>query len=120
MSGMFDDPVFEPTEAASGRDSDEPAAGSTESTGLAGSDVEGVLNRVRTWLARFICPMDPRDLDLLALWIAHTYLVEEPIRRPVYWSSHPFLSLVKPPSWNTPSGCASIRCRWPRSAVPRC
>lgn len=55
---------------------------STESTGLAGSDVEGALNRIRAWLQRFICPMDRRDLDLLALWIVHTYLVDETYTTP--------------------------------------
>jgi hypothetical protein len=58
------------------------AAGSTGSTGFDGSNVEGVLNRVREWLGRFICPMDPRDLDLLALWFAHTHLVDETYTTP--------------------------------------
>jgi hypothetical protein len=52
-------------------------ARSPVSTGLAGSETGVVLNRVRVWLSRFICPMYPRDLDLLTLWIAHTHLVNE-------------------------------------------
>src|SRR5699024_11211952 len=49
------------------------------SDGYDGSDGSnmGVLGTVRDWLARFIYPMDGRDLDLLALWIAHTHLVSE-------------------------------------------
>lgn len=42
----------------------------------------GVLNRIRGWLERFICPMDPRDLDLLTLWAAHTHLVKETYTTP--------------------------------------
>jgi hypothetical protein len=56
-------------------------AGSTGSTGSAGSQT-GVLNRLRDWLARFICPMYERDLDLLALWTAHTHLVNETYTTP--------------------------------------
>ncbi len=56
--------------------------GSDASTALAGSDRGVVLNRVRDWLARFICPMYPRDLDLLTLWIAHTHLVNETYTTP--------------------------------------
>lgn len=58
------------------------APGSPESTGLAGSETGVVLNRARDWLARFICPMYPRDLDLLTLWIAHTHLVNETYTTP--------------------------------------
>lgn len=58
------------------------APGSTDSTGSAGSETGGVLNRVRDWLARFICPMYPRDLDLLALWVGHTHLVSETYTTP--------------------------------------
>ena len=57
------------------------ATASTASTGLAGS-AGGALNRARAWLERFICPMYPRDLDLMALWIAHTYLVNETYTTP--------------------------------------
>jgi hypothetical protein len=38
---------------------------------------EGVLDEVRAWLARFIITLNDRDLDLLALWIAHTHVVEK-------------------------------------------
>lgn len=55
---------------------------STESTALDGSETGVVLNRVRDWLARFICPMYPRDIDLLTLWIAHTHLVNETYTTP--------------------------------------
>jgi len=64
-----------------GSDQGRWAAGSTGSTGSAGSD-PGALNRVRDWLSRFICPMYPRDLDLLAIWIAHTHLVDETYTTP--------------------------------------
>ncbi len=36
-----------------------------------------VVDLVRDWLGRFICTMHDRDLDLLALWAAHTHLVME-------------------------------------------
>ena len=61
---------------------DDTAANGSGSTGSAGSNVEGALNRTRDWLERFICPMDPRDLDLLTLWIAHTHLVDETYTTP--------------------------------------
>jgi Protein of unknown function (DUF3631) len=48
---------------------------------LAGSET-GVLGTVRDWLELFICPMDPRDLDLLTLWIVHTHLVNETYTTP--------------------------------------
>ena len=41
-----------------------------------------MLDRVRDWLERFICPTDPRDLDLLTLWAAHTHLVMETYTSP--------------------------------------
>jgi hypothetical protein len=63
-------------------DAEEYAPGSTASTASAGSDRGLVLNRVRDWLSRFICPMYPRDLDLLTLWIAHTHLVNETYTTP--------------------------------------
>lgn len=45
-------------------------------TGLANltGGSEAVLDEVRAWLARFIIAMDDTDLDLLALWAAHTHL----------------------------------------------
>lgn len=51
---------------------DEPV--SLRGVGRTGSSVLDVL---RTWLERFICTMSERDLDLLALWVAHTHVVEE-------------------------------------------
>jgi hypothetical protein len=75
-------------QAVAARLSREADAGSTSSTGSVGSITGGVpnrpdaLNRVRAWLERFICPMAPRDLDLLTLWIAHTHLVEETYTTP--------------------------------------
>jgi hypothetical protein len=52
------------------------------SAGSSGSHTGVVLNRIRNWLQRFICPMDPRDLDLLTLWAAHTHLVMETYTTP--------------------------------------
>ena len=44
-----------------------------------GADRTGadVLDRVRAWIERFVCTMHDRDLDLLTLWAAHTWLVME-------------------------------------------
>lgn len=42
----------------------------------------GVLDRVRTWLATYVCTMHEEDLDLLTLWAAHTYLVNETYTTP--------------------------------------
>lgn len=46
------------------------------SDGLDGSDgsLRGVLVDTVEWLERFIVVADPRDLELLALWAAHTHL----------------------------------------------
>lgn len=38
---------------------------------------EAVLNEVRTWLGTYILTATPEDLDMLALWAAHTHLVNE-------------------------------------------
>lgn len=38
--------------------------------------LEGVLQTVRDHLARHIYPLDARDLDLLALWAAHTHALD--------------------------------------------
>lgn len=40
------------------------------------------LNDVRSWLARFIKPAQPEDLDILTLWIVHTHLVRETYTSP--------------------------------------
>ncbi len=37
---------------------------------------------MRAWLERFICTMHDRDLDLLALWVAHTHVVVETYTTP--------------------------------------
>lgn len=37
----------------------------------------GVLSEVRDWLARFVVTLLPSDLDVLALWAAHTHLAVE-------------------------------------------
>lgn len=79
LSGKYN-PSPSPTPTPTG--SAPRMTGGDASTGLAGSDIGGVLNRVRDWLARFICPMYPRDLDLLTLWIAHTHLAEETYTSP--------------------------------------
>lgn len=55
-------------------------AGSAEKAGSAGSrerHTGAVLDDVREWLGRFICTVSDDDLDLLTLWAAHTFLVEE-------------------------------------------
>jgi len=41
-----------------------------------------VLDDVREWLGRFICTMHDADLDLLALWAAHTHLCVETYTTP--------------------------------------
>jgi hypothetical protein len=50
--------------------------GSDGSDGLDGSK-ETPLDTVRTWFTRFVRTMDDLDIDLLALWAAHTHLCEE-------------------------------------------
>lgn len=52
------------------------SSGSSGSSELSGSS-ERVLNDVRTWLGRFILPIDDSDLDLLALFALHTHLCLE-------------------------------------------
>lgn len=43
---------------------------------------DDTLERVRAWLARFICTMHDEDLDLLTLWAAHTHLCQETYTTP--------------------------------------
>jgi hypothetical protein len=50
--------------------------GSDGFDGFDGS-TETPLDTVRTWFTRFVRTMDDLDLDLLALWAAHTHLCEE-------------------------------------------
>lgn len=41
-----------------------------------------VLDQVRAWLGRFLAVVNDSDLDLLALWAAHTHLVRETYSTP--------------------------------------
>jgi hypothetical protein len=41
-----------------------------------------VLGEARDWLERFVCTVDETDLDLLALWAAHTHLAVETYTSP--------------------------------------
>jgi hypothetical protein len=41
-----------------------------------------VLGEARDWFERFICTVDDTDLDLLALWAAHTHLAVETYTSP--------------------------------------
>lgn len=36
----------------------------------------GVVDTIRDWLGRFICPLDELDLDLLTLWTLHTHCID--------------------------------------------
>lgn len=56
--------------------------GSDASDGLDGSLLGGVLTDVRAWLARFVNVTDDLDLDLLALWAAHTHVALETYSTP--------------------------------------
>lgn len=58
------------------------ATGSASSTGSAGSNMDWCLGDVRSWLGRYISVTDERELDLLALWAAHTYLALETYSTP--------------------------------------
>lgn len=55
---------------------------STTSTGSAGSNMGHTLELVRKWLSRFISVSDDRDLALLTLWAAHTYVCMETYSSP--------------------------------------
>lgn len=57
-------------------------AGSPGSTGSAGSYLAEVLETVRTWLGTYISVADDLDLDLLALWAAHTHVAMETYTTP--------------------------------------
>lgn len=59
-----------------------PEDSSTTSTGSAGSNMGHTLELVRTWLSRFISVSDDRDLALLTLWAAHTYVCMETYSSP--------------------------------------
>jgi hypothetical protein len=51
--------------------------GSDGLAGLGGSLLGPALEEVSTWLNRFISVTDPRDINLLTLWIAHTHAALE-------------------------------------------
>jgi len=96
----FDDAYWESVLA------DETTSGSATSAGLSGSiqtpnhvsgsavpaalsgssgtlpRTGGMLDDVRSWLARFICTIDETDLDVLTLWAAHTHLCVETYTTP--------------------------------------
>lgn len=56
--------------------------GSTVSDGSSGSILGSTLTDVRAWLARFVSVPDELDLDLLALWAAHTHVALETYSTP--------------------------------------
>ncbi len=80
------------------------------------------LEAVRGWFARFVSTVDePSDLDLLALWAAHTHLAVETYTTPAAGARLPGARVAaRPPSSSTSSGCACPRCRWPRCPPRRC
>jgi hypothetical protein len=45
-------------------------------------DIEPPLDDVRDWFARFVCTVAESDLDVLALWAAHSYLCAETYTTP--------------------------------------
>ena len=67
---VFESPRLAPVEPPA------PDAPVTE-RGTGATGAAPALDLVRAWLERFICTMHDRDLDLLALWAAHTHLVME-------------------------------------------
>lgn len=64
--------------------------------GSHGSDTGVALDRVREWFARFVCTTTDDDLDLLALWTAHTHVVEE-----VYTTPRLVIDSIMPGSGKT-------------------
>lgn len=54
----------------------------TVQTGSTGSILGGVLQTVRDWLAQYINVVDDLDLDVLALWAAHTHVAFETYTTP--------------------------------------
>lgn len=57
------------------------AIGSAAIAGLAGS-LGDTLRDVRTWFSRYLFVLDPRDLDVIALWTVHTWLCKETYTSP--------------------------------------
>lgn len=56
--------------------------GSDSSDSFDGYTLDPVLDRLSVWFGRFIRVTDPVDLDLLTLWTAHTYVVNETYTTP--------------------------------------
>ncbi|KUH93936.1 hypothetical protein AU188_07910 [Mycobacterium sp. IS-3022] len=93
-NGLIDDdglPSVEATIDSAYRKADEDGPRETPNTsvspsssGPSGSDRDGspvtgreALDATRAWLARFIRTVDDSDLDLLALWAAHTHFIND-------------------------------------------
>lgn len=51
-------------------------------SGGSGGSLAVCLDTVRAWLSRYIVVMKDQDLDILALWIIHTWLAEETYTSP--------------------------------------
>jgi hypothetical protein len=62
----------------------EVADGFTGGDGPSNLIIDGaeLLEEIRAWLARYISTMTDADLDLLTLWAAHTYLINETYTTP--------------------------------------
>lgn len=56
--------------------------GSTVQTVSDGTYLGSVLESVRSWLSTYICVVDEQDLDVLALWAAHTHVALETYTTP--------------------------------------
>lgn len=56
--------------------------GSTVQTVTDGSELGAILRTVRDWMAEYICVVDDLDLDVLALWAAHTHVAFETYTTP--------------------------------------
>ncbi|MDO9397013.1 MAG: DUF3631 domain-containing protein [Herbiconiux sp.] len=64
-------------------DSNHPTVDSSDAPdGFDGSQLEDVLTVLRVWFARFVSVPDDLDLDLLALWAAHTHVALETYSTP--------------------------------------
>jgi hypothetical protein len=59
-----------------------PAYGGSVAYGGYGVSLGVCLDQVRLWLSRFIVVIKEEDLDILALWIVHTWLAEETYTSP--------------------------------------
>ena len=70
---------FVPVNLDAGSGSSPDSAGSPE---RGGEPTAPPLDDVRAWLERFISTVTDEDLDLLALWAAHTHLCEETFTTP--------------------------------------